>query len=130
MTQPKTANSVRAICLPQETIDLLLPEHSKHPGSPIMLPSPVTGKLYSPDCIERLHKTLLKKAGITESIPFHGLRHTFATLAIQQGVDVKTVSSILGHYSAGFTLDTYTHVANEMQKDAAQRMGSFMARAV
>ena len=65
---------------------------------------------------------------ITENIPFHGLRHTFATLAIQQGVDAKTVSSILGHYSAGFTLDTYTHVTGEMQKEAAQRMGSFMAQ--
>jgi len=61
---------------------------------------------------------------------FHELRHTFATLAIQQGVDAKTVSSILGHYSAGFTLDTYTHVTNEMQKEAAQRMGAFIAQAV
>ena len=58
------------------------------------------------------------------------LGHTFATLAIQQGVDAKTVSSILGHYSAGFTLDTYTHVTSDMQKDAAQKMGSFMAQAV
>ena len=58
---------------------------------------------------------------------FHELRHTFATLAIQQGVDAKTISSILGHYSAGFTLDTYTHVTNEMQKEAAQRMGAFIA---
>ena len=90
----------------------------------------MTGKLYGPDCIGRLHKTLLKKAEIAENIPFHGLRHTYATLAIQQGVDAKTVSSILGHYSAGFTLDTYTHVTSEMQKDAAQRMGSFMAQAV
>ena len=72
----------------------------------------------------------MKKAGITENIPFHGLRHTFATLAIQQGIDAKTVSSILGHYSAGFTLDTYTHVTNEMQKDAAQRVATFMAQAV
>ena len=130
VTQPKTANSVRTIYLPRETVDLLTQEHTKHPGNPIMFPSPVTGKLYGPDCIGRLHKILLKKAGITENIPFHGLRHTFATLAIQQGVDAKTVSSILGHYSAGFTLDTYTHVTGEMQKDAAQRMGSFMAQAV
>ena len=90
----------------------------------------MTGTLYGPDCIGRLHKNLLKKAGITESIPFHGLRHTFATLAIQQGVDAKTVSSILGHYSAGFTLDTYTHVTNGMQKDAAQRMGSLIAQSM
>ena len=59
---------------------------------------------------------------------FHDLNHTFATLAIQQGVDVKTVSSILGHYSAGFTLDTYTHVTGEMQKEAADRMGGFIAQ--
>ena len=59
---------------------------------------------------------------------FHELRHTFATLAIQQGVDVKTVSSILGHYSAGFTLDTYTHVTGEMRKEAADRMGGFIAQ--
>ena len=130
VTQPKTTNSVRTIYLPQKTIDLLIQEHAKHPTNPIMFPSPVTGKLYGPDCIGRLHKNLLKKAGITENIPFQGLRHTFATLAIQQGVDAKTVSSILGHYSAGFTLDTYTHVTNEMQKDAAQRMGTFMAQTV
>ena len=61
---------------------------------------------------------------------FHELSHTFATLAIQQGVDAKTVSSILGHYSAAFTLDIYTHVTNEMQKDAAQRMDTFMAQTV
>ena len=130
VTQPKTANSVRTICLPKETVDLLVQEHARHPSSPVMFPSPVTGQMYSPDSMGRLHKTLLKKAGITESIPFHGLRHTFATLAIQQGVDVKTVSGILGHYSAGFTLDTYAHVTQEMRKDAADRMGEFIAQAV
>ena len=128
VTQPKTANSVRTICLPKETVDLLVQEHAKHPGNPYMFPSPVTGKMYGPDCVGRLHKTLLKKAGITENLRFHDLRHTFATLAIQQGVDVKTVSSILGHYSAGFTLDTYTHVTGEMQKEAADRMGGFIAQ--
>ena len=56
--------------------------------------------------------------------------HTYATLAIQNGVDVKTVSSILGHYSAGFTLDTYTHVTGTMQKEAADKVGSFIAQAV
>ena len=43
-------------------------------------------------------------------------------------MDVKTVSSILGHYSAGFTLDTYTHVTGEMQKEAADRMGGYIAQ--
>jgi integrase len=130
VTEPKTANSVRTIILPKETVDLLVQEHAKHPENPYMFPSPVTGKMYGPDCIGRLHKTLLKKAGITENVRFHDLRHTFATLAIQQGVDIKTVSNILGHYSAGFTLDTYTHVTGEMQKEAADRMGGFIAQSI
>lgn len=59
---------------------------------------------------------------------FHELRHTFATLALQNGVDVKTVSSMLGHYDAGFTLRTYTHATRQKQDEAAQTMGSFMAQ--
>ncbi len=106
VSPPKTANSVRTVFLPKETVDLLVKEHRKHPFNPVMFPSPVTGKLYGPDCVGRLHKTLLRNAGITENIRFHDLRHTYATLAIPNGVDAKTVSSLLGHYSAGFTLDT------------------------
>ena len=75
VTEPKTANSVRTICLPKETVDLLVQEHAKHPGNPYMFPSPVTGRMYGPDCVGRLHKTLLKKAGITENLRFHDLRH-------------------------------------------------------
>ena len=61
-------------------------------------------------------------------IPFHGLRHTFATLALQNGVDIKTVSSMLGHYDAGFTLRTYTHATRQMQDQAAETMGNFMTQ--
>ena len=75
VTQPKTANSVRTIYLPKETVELLVQEHTRHPNNPLMFPSPVTDRLYGSDCLGRLHKNLLKKAGITENIPFHGLRH-------------------------------------------------------
>ena len=61
---------------------------------------------------------------------FHDLRHTFATMALQNGVDVKTVSTMLGHYSAGFTLDTYAHVTTDAQLKAAQTMGNILSRAV
>lgn len=54
------------------------------------------------------------------------LRHTFATTALQNGVDVKTVSSMLGHYDAGFTLRTYTHATRQKQEQAAEKMGNFM----
>ena len=56
----------------------------------------------------------------------HELRHTFATLALQNGVDIKTVSSMLGHYDAGFTLRTYTHATRQKQDEAAETMGNFM----
>ena len=66
----------------------------------------------------------------TQKIRVHDVRHTFATMALQNGVDVKTVSSMLGHYSAGFTLDTYAHVTTDAQLKAAQTMGSILSRAV
>lgn len=56
--------------------------------------------------------------------------HTFATLALQNGVDIKTVSGMLGHYSAGFTLDTYTHVTTSAKKEAANTMGNILSGAV
>ena len=49
-----------------------------------------------------------------------------ATTALQNGVDVKTVSSMLGHFDAGFTLRTYTHAMRQKQDEAAAAMGSFM----
>lgn len=70
----------------------------------------------------------LKKTLTEDSLPdirFHNLRRTFATTALQNGVDVKTVSSMLGHYDAGFTLRTYTR---QKQDEAAATMGSFMAQ--
>lgn len=59
-------------------------------------------------------------------IRFHDLRHTFATHALVSGVDAKTLSGILGHTNASFTLDTYTHLTTDMQKNASNIVGSFM----
>ncbi len=66
---------------------------------------------------------------VLSEVRFHDLRHTFAALALQNGVDIKTVSGMLGHYSAGFTLDTYTHVTTAAQKDAADKMGHILSGA-
>ncbi len=127
LSRPKTETSVRKVSIPQEAVDLLIAEHGKHPENPYMFPSPVTGEMYYPDSVVNLHKKILKDAGLPH-IRFHDLRHTFATLALQNGVDVKTVSSMLGHYDAGFTLRTYTHATRQKQDEAAQTMGSFMAQ--
>ncbi len=127
VTRPKTETSIRQVSIPQEAVDLLVQEHEKHPDSPYLFPSPLTGQAYHPDSILNLHKKILKDAHLPH-IRFHDLRHTFATMALQNGVDVKTVSTMLGHYDAGFTLRTYTHATRQKQDEAAQTMGSFMAQ--
>ena len=71
----------------------------------------------NPGSAYRRLKVLLKQAGLP-NIRFHDLRHTFATHALASGVDVKTLSGILGHTRAAFTLDTYTHTTGDMQRRA------------
>ena len=126
VTEPKTENSVREIYLSDEAIRLLVEDRKNHPFSPYLFPSPKTGGMYGPDCVGRIHKKLLEKAGIEEHVRFHDLRHTFSTLAIQSGIDPKTVAEILGHASAEFSLDVYTHVTAGMKKEAAQKISGFM----
>ena len=113
----------------EQAVDILVREHEQHPDNPILFPSPRTGGYWSPDAVSRINRKLLAMAGIEEHVRFHDLRHTFATMALSSGVDVKTLSSMLGHFSAGFTLDTYTHITNEMQRGAAEKIGGFMETA-
>jgi integrase len=80
-----------------------------------------------PEVAYRKLKTILKNAGLP-LIRFHDLRHTFATHALQGGVDAKTLSGILGHTNASFTLDTYTHVTSDMQKNASDIVGKMMQK--
>jgi integrase len=62
-------------------------------------------------------------------IGLHGLRHTHATLLLEEGVDVKTVSERLGHDSVQTTLELYGHVTPKMRANAAARFGSLLSSA-
>lgn len=73
--------------------------------------------------------TKLPNSAINHSIRVSRFIHTFATMALQNGVDIKTVSAMLGDYDAGFTLRTYTHTTRQKQDEAAQTMGNLMAQA-
>ena len=108
VSQPKTPNSIRKLAIPQRAVELLVEEHAKHPHSPYLFVSPKTGTMFDPDSFRHTHEKILKAIG-AEHIRFHDLRHTFATLSLKYGVDVKTLPGALGHYDAGFTLRTYTH---------------------
>lgn len=67
-----------------------------------------------------------KRAGVPQ-IRFHDLRHSFATLSLEQGIDIKTISHMLGHTDAGFTMNTYMHVTNNMQQTVADAMGNLLS---
>ena len=121
----KTKNAYRSLPLSADAISVLKMQRCKVGSSEWVFPSPTDGPM-SPDSVLHRLQRVLKRAGLPR-IRFHDLRHTFATLALQNGVDVKTVSSMLGHYSAGFTLDTYAHVTTDAQRKAAQTMGDLLA---
>ena len=70
---------------------LIIEEHAKHPHSPYLFVSPKTGTMFDPDSFRHTHEKILKAIG-AEHIRFHDLRHTFATLSLKYGVDVKTLS--------------------------------------
>lgn len=92
-----------------------------------VFPSLPTGAMYHPDSVATLHQRILKDAGL-EHLRFHDLRHTFATLALQNGVDIKTVSAMLGLTTRGSPSAPYTHTTRQKQDEAAQTMGSLMAQ--
>ncbi len=121
----KTKNSYRDIAIGADAIEVL---QGMDKTSEYVFPSPHGGPM-SPDSVLHMLQRVLKRAGL-ERIRFHDLRHTFSVLALQNGVDVKTLSAMLGHYSAGFTLDTYAHVTTSMQRQAANAVGNFLSGAL
>lgn len=80
------------------------------------------GTPISPRNLVRRFKSLLKRAGLPQTIRFHDLRHTHATLLLKQGVHPKVISERLGHSSITITLDTYSHVAPGLQEQAAAKI--------
>ena len=121
----KTKNAYRTLPLSEDTVGILKIQKQKAGSSPWVFPSPTGGPI-SPDSVLHMLHRVLKRAGLP-MVRFHDLRHTFATLALQNGVDVKTVSGMLGHFSAGFTLDTYAHVTTAAQREAARTMSGVLA---
>ena len=125
ITEPKTKAAVRTLLLPPKVLEVFREYRNGNP-SRWLFPSPKKedSPLLPSVVRQRLHR-LLDHAGC-ERVRFHDLRHTFATHALTSGVDAKTLSGILGHTNASFTLDTYTHVTSDMQKTASGIVGGFM----
>ena len=127
VSRPKTDASIRKISLCDECLNNLLILRSRQRlDNKIMFPSPVTGGYRDPASITRRLHAIQRRAGVPQ-IRFHDLRHSFATLSLEQGMDIKTISHMLGHTDAGFTMNTYMHVTDNMQQTVATAMGNLIS---
>ena len=86
-----------------------------------------TGRPQDRAAVRRAFLKLTARAGF-EGLRFHDLRHTAATLMLAAGVNPKVASERLGHATVAFTLDTYSHVLPDMQRQAAEAMDRLLGR--
>ena len=124
----KTKSSIRTIVLPPSLVEVLR-KYKERVDSKWMFPSPVRPELpHTPNSVGERLTTLLKRAGC-KRVRFHDLRHTFATMALENGMDIKTLSAMIGHVSAETTLNIYSHITDTMQQQAAARIDREIAGA-
>lgn len=107
----------------------------KNPTDDVTLPKKVTAaktikpnQPIDPSYVRKRLQQILERADC-KKVRFHDLRHTFATMSLEHGMDVKTLSAIIGHVSAKTTLNIYTHITNEMQENAAASIDRGIAKA-
>ena len=120
--EPKTATSRRVIPLPKQLLPILKGIKKKS-HSPFVVSA--NGKPDSVRSYQRSFELLLKKLKIPHR-GFHSLRHTFATRALECGMDVKTLSEILGHKNPTVTLNRYAHSLMEHKADMMNRLGKLL----
>lgn len=128
---PKSENSTRAIpLLPQVLQDLQAwrsvqmsekeTAGDAYADSGMIVTNPLGGYV-EPKTFKKYYNQILALAGLPH-FTFHALRHTFASRAMEQGMDAKTLSVILGHASVAFTSDTYMHVLTEHKHEGMALM--------
>jgi len=83
------------------------------------------GEPICPRNFTRQFERLIIKAGV-KKIPFHAVRHTFATICLQEKVDIKTIQENLGHHSSSFTMDVYSSVTDKMKRDASDKVDTLI----
>lgn len=127
ISTPKTKSSDRTIVLPQSIVNVLK-EYRARCDSEWIFPSPKKeGEPIDPTSVYRKMRKVLDRAQCKQ-VRFHDLRHTFATTALEHGMDIKTLSAIIGHVSSATTLDIYSHITDEMQASAANKIEKHFAQ--
>lgn len=119
---PKTETSIRTIPLPKQLIPILKDAKRKN-GSRYVVGDRDT--VIAIRSYQRTFELLLKRLNIPHR-GFHSLRHTFATRALECGMDVKTLSEILGHKSPAITLARYAHSLMDHKREMMNRVGKLL----
>ena len=116
----KTYSGERTVPLNENATAALERLCRKHPNSKWIVCSS-KGEMVPPERVERTFYRILKNLDISQA-GTHSLRHTFASLLFAEGVDIKTVSTILGHASIQITLNTYIHLLEKADHNAVAKL--------
>jgi len=122
---PKSHCSLRDIPLP-ETLASLLRKFAQDQNPDAYFLSGSKSIVVEPRAMQYRFRSYLKQSGIS-ALPFHALRHTFASNWVEKGLEVKCLSQILGHSSIKITLDRYMHTPMELKRDQMEQMGNLFA---
>lgn len=121
LDQPKTFSSLRTIPICSKLTKILKAYVANAPSKYVISSS---FDFVSPRTYEYRYQKLLKENNIPH-INYHVLRHTFATRCIEAGVDVKSLSEMLGHANVAITLNTYVHSSLELKRSQLEKLVSF-----
>jgi integrase len=133
VSEPKTGSSARSISLDTQTVEVLR-NHRRHAVEQALATGMAMsefvfagrdGMPVKPDRVTRTFTRLSEQAGLPH-IRLHDLRHTWATLALRNGVHPKVVQERLGHANISTTLNTYSHVTEGMQSEAAEEIANLI----
>ena len=136
ISEPKTARGRRRIALDPLTIEALKTHAARQADEQSACQdwvesgyifTTVDGQPLDPHRISKTFERHLREAALPR-IPLHGLRHTYATLALSSGVNPRIVSGRLGHSTVALTLDIYSHVLPQADQDAADRIAALIER--
>ena len=120
---PKSETSQRTIPITRQLTNLLTEERKRN-SSEYVFSSPRKDTFLNPRTLQYRFQAMLSQLGITK-ISFHALRHTFATRWIECGMDVKSLSEVLGHAGVQITLDIYVHSSNKLKREAIEKLEVF-----
>lgn len=120
---PKTKNSLRTLAVPDTVLQMIRQEDleckkrrlrmgRKYNEKGYICYKRSNGEPWVPDALSKVYTKLISRLGISH-VTFHGLRHCFASLCLKEGIEILEISKKLGHASASFTYDTYTHLMED-----------------